>query len=266
MVNTTKIVIGGIADYKDVIEFNEALEKADKSFDEYIIAYIDFLGMTDRMKEDSSFESLMTMKFLLSNTKFVANYVSKTNDIKDFEIKLFSDNVVIAQKIDRTRLGDQIISMVNLLASLQFWALMQFNFWLRGGITIGNLFIDDTVVWGTGLIDAYKLESTIAYYPRIVFNEKVIKEYEQYKKESLNLFALIKKDCDGFWFIDFLKALPNLEAIPIISDSLRENVQKYADYGDRVKQKINWMINYFNSQCVLYKERGDYEKYVIAHL
>ena len=54
-------------------------------------------------------------------------------------IKIFSDNIVIAQKVNEGRISDQIISIINLVSAIQFHALMQFDFWLRGGITIGEL-------------------------------------------------------------------------------------------------------------------------------
>ena len=134
-----RIVIGGIADGEETQTFLDELENTkNKSFDEYIIAYIDFLGMKERMNIQSGFDSLQIIKHLLYNTEYVAKYISKTNRIQDFIIKVFSDNVVIAQKVSPQIVGDQIISIVNLVWSLQFWALVQFGYTMRGGITVGE--------------------------------------------------------------------------------------------------------------------------------
>lgn len=44
----SKLVIGGIANPEDIEEFYRALEKEEKKFDKYIIAYIDFLGIKQK--------------------------------------------------------------------------------------------------------------------------------------------------------------------------------------------------------------------------
>ena len=261
-----KIIIGGIAKGEEVQEFYKNLETEEKKFDEYIIAYIDFLGIKDKMIKDSSFESLQILKFLLSGTQKTASYISDINAINNYQVKIFSDNIVIAQKVDKVKLSEQIISIVNLIASIQFHALLQFDFWLRGGITIGELYIHSSVVWGTGLIDAYNIENSLANFPRVILSDKLLKKYEECKKNALNLYGLIKQDFDGLWFVDFIFVAPNLKMIPTISEFLNEKVVCYSNESDRVKQKINWMITYFNTYCCKFRERGDYEKNVLSYI
>ncbi len=195
----TKLVVGGVAGKKEVEDFYKSLERLGKqNFDEYIIGYMDFLGVRDKIQNEKSFESLQILKFLISGTYNISTYISGINSINDFDIKVFSDNIVIAQKVDKEKLGDQIISIVNLIGSMQFQALLQFDFWLRGGITIGELYIDRTIVWGAGLIDAYNIENNLANYPRVILSNKLLLQYDKYKNKTLNLYALIKKmlmDC-----------------------------------------------------------------------
>ena len=78
-----KIVIGGIAKPNEVEEFYKYLETEGekKKFDNYIIAYIDFLGIKEKMKNESSYESLQILKFLLMGTKRTASYISDINTI-----------------------------------------------------------------------------------------------------------------------------------------------------------------------------------------
>ena len=237
-----------------------------KSFDQYIIAYIDFLGIKERMKKKNSYESLHFLKALLEGVKKKATFIQSINAIDNFSIKVFSDNIVIAQKIQPDNVSDQIISILNLVSLLQFEAFFQFDFPLRGGITIGDLFIDDSVVWGTGLIEAYQIESRLANYPRVIVSQKIIDEYEGCQETSINLFAMIKQDMDGYWFVDYLMAAPNIQLIPRISASLAHKASLHAHENDRVKQKINWIISYFNSLCHEMRDRGDFEKYVVPYV
>jgi len=263
-----KLIIGGIAHHNEVEEFYSELEKDEheKKFDSYIITYIDFLGVKEKMKRSNSYESLQITRFLLSGTKRTANYISDVNEIDDFEIKIFSDNVVIAQKVHEEKLADQIISMVNLIGQIQFHALMQFDFWLRGGVTIGELYIDNSVVWGMGLIEAYYMENSLANYPRVIISKKILSMYEELNTKSFNLSALLKQDIDGLYFIDFLLAAPNIKLIPTISEILSEKREASVNEPDRVKQKVNWLINHFNEQCRRLKDRGDYERYILPFI
>lgn len=266
MGENTKIVVGGIAKTSEIEEFYKTLEIEKKEFDSYIIAYIDFLGIKQKMKTDSSYEALQILKFLMWGTERTAGYISEVNEIDKFDIKIFSDNIVIAQKINANKMCDQIISIINLVGQIQFHALLQFDFWLRGGITIGELYIDNSVVWGTGLIGAYSIENNLANYPRVIVSNKVLSAYESCGNKGLNLYALIDEDFDGLRFVNFLLAAPNLEMIPTISKFLKDNVEGYVDEGERVKQKINWMIAYFNSYCRKYKERGNFEPYILPYI
>ena len=263
---STRIAVG-FAGKNEIEEFIGKLDRIqDKSFGNYIIAYIDFLGMTNRMKQKNSFDSLQILKFILAGAKKNSAFITGINTINDFDIKVFSDNVVLAQRIQKEKLSDQIISLINLVSLIQFEAFFQFDYPLRGGITIGDLFIDDSIVWGTGLIEAYHIENNIANYPRVVVSPKIIKDYEKCEKKSINIFALIKEDMDGLWFVDFMMAAPNIMLIPEISASLAEKAAQHAKEDERIKQKYNWIISYFNSLCRQMKDRGEYEQYCIPFI
>ena len=224
------------------------------------------LKSKERMKQNSSFESLQILKFILARAKKNAAFITDINLINDFDIKVFSDNVVIAQKVKKDYLAEQIISILNLVSLIQFEALIQFDFPLRGGITIGELFIDESIVWGTGLIEAYNIESSLAYYPRVIVTQKIIELYDKCSRKTINLYAMIKEDNDGAWFVDYLLAAPNLKLIPAISASLRDKALAHASENERVRQKINWIIAYFNEYCRTFKDRGNYDQYIIPYI
>lgn len=266
--NSTKIIVGGIADGNSVEKLYDKLEKIDdKSFDDYVIAYIDFWGVKKIMENpDESYDFLQIIQFLLSKTENVAEAIHYQNGIKSFEIKIFSDNVVIAQKIDETVLGDQIIGIINIVWSLQFWALVQFGLFLRGGITIGELFINKDIVWGTGLIEAYKMENGLAIFPRVLVSQMVFEKYDAKLNNSINIYAFVEKDLDGLWFVDYMSACVNITVMPQVAESLKDIVKSFLESDDRVKQKINWTIRYFNSHCLKLKKRIDYDKCVIDYI
>jgi len=257
-----KILIGFGSEQK-LNKLSQHIVNDKNKFDNYIVAYLDFLGFKERMKEKDSYASLQILKFLLKETEEVANKISNINGIDEFHIKIFSDNIVIAQKTKLEQFDYQIMSIINLIESIQYHALMYFGFLLRGGITIGKLYIDSDVVWGTGLIDAYNIENNIANYPRIILSSELLGVYRKCKKKkSLNLFAFIEKDSDGLWFANFFAAAPNLEMIPAQSERLSRITKQYVNESDKIKLKINWLVDYFNTYCYKYRDRNifDYEK------
>lgn len=254
-------------DGKELSSFiDEINSKESETFDKYLIAYIDFLGMKKMMQNGNGMRSLLVIKKLLSNAKKRAELISDINLLNSFDIRVFSDNLIIAIKTDYSILREQIISLVNLISLIQFEALFQFEYTLRGGITIGELYIDDSIVWGTGLIDAYNIENTIANYPRVIIDSEVIKAYDNADETRINLYAIIKKDFDGFWYVNFYWAQPSLKLIPQLSISLQDMLRNNIYDSDRVKQKINWIIRTFNDLCIEFKDRGDFEKYTIPYL
>ena len=70
-----------------------------------------------------------------------------------------------------------------------FSALLQLNMWInnllvRGGISYGDFFSDEKMIWGNALIGAYKLEGQIAIYPRIIVEPEIaeiIKSHYKFK-------------------------------------------------------------------------------------
>ena len=261
----TKIFVG-FAGADEINVYMEKVATENQHFDQYLVAYLDFLGMKRKMNETNSYTSFRIMQFIVSGVYGRARLISETNNVDDFKIKMFSDNLIIALKMDEEKLKDQIISLINIVSLIQFEAFFQFDFPLRGGITFGELYIDDSLVWGTGLIDAYKIENELAIYPRVIVDNKVIDAFANCKQIGLHIEGEIKRDFDGYWFVDYLSAAPNIKLIPQISAVLQEKAQIHASDNERVKQKINWIIHYFNSYCMRFKDRGDYDKYTLSYI
>lgn len=49
------------------------------------------------------------------------------------------------------------------------------GFFIRGGLSVGTLFVDDNCVYGEALIDAYELESKVAVNPIVILCENTMK-------------------------------------------------------------------------------------------
>lgn len=65
---------------------------------------------------------------------------------------------------------DGEIELGNAFSDLSYFQMIMSmeGFFIRGGIAIGDLYMDEITVFGSGLMEAYQAETTLARDPRIV--------------------------------------------------------------------------------------------------
>jgi len=225
-------------------------------------AFIDVLGFNKKI-EDSFKANNQNELFL----KFysVANPFLRKMD-KDLEgdflcAKVFTDNVVLAYPF----ISDDGESEFG----FTIWTLLEYQlhmalegFFVRGGLAIGDLFMDEYMVYGTGILNAYALENKTARDPRIVLSDDVTKKvhshlefYANQKASPQNMHVLI--DADGKAFLNYLSELIyededgnslNWEGLSRHKDqiikAIEENYQNH-----EVWSKYFWLVNYHNYFC-----------------
>ena len=67
----------------------------------------------------------------------------------------------------------RFLTFITIVADIQRNFILQYDLFLRGGITIGTLSFNDDFIFGQGLIDAVALEEK-AVYPRIIIGTAVM--------------------------------------------------------------------------------------------
>lgn len=208
----------------------------EKKMETYLVAYLDFLGSSNRIKEDDE-KLLRDIARLYEKTLGFLNLEDTT--FSKLQVKIFSDNIIIAQKIDENvpicdYYNVQLSGILVFSAVFQSLALESPGLLLRGGITIGGLHFNDKFVWGPALLRGYELENEFAIYPRIIIDTPVLEiilrlldDYQtrdpynklQPKKEltdasisnnfSYNIVAelkhLVTRDFDGTWYLNYLQ-------------------------------------------------------------
>lgn len=149
------------------------------------------------------------------------------------------------------------------------------DIWLRGAITSGETFIDtmENQIIGKAYIDAYKLESNYALYPRVIIDTKLIKELEfKNEKDFLDFYNQtdyiliynwgkysIKKDVP--LFISFITYIDNfksdVEAAEFL-ENIIENIENnlYGDIG--LYEKYFWLVEYIKD-CLRSRNDNKYD-------
>ena len=217
--------------------------------DDSIVVFIDVLGSSEQIKNnpenalnaihDAYDEALDTFQLLLKNVK------------KPPQIRIFSDNIVISCTCTDETFNKCLYTIV-VLSSIFQENLLKYNILARGGITRGEFFSDDVMIWGKALVDAYTLEKSIAIYPRIVIHPQVILESGVFanRGEAVDKAILpwIHQDQDGLYYVDYLNTNSLIKPSFLLYTYLQDNEIRLRIYKDNLKimQKIEWHANYLN--------------------
>jgi hypothetical protein len=172
----------------------------------------------------------------------------------------FSDTLVVASPVEapdeeEAALGGLILQT----AALQL-NLIRNNWFLRGGIAVGEMYLRDGLVFGPALIEAFDVERSLAVYPRIVLSKdaaasqrKELVYYAQPAESPENLLLL--EDDDGVVFIDYLSLL--LDEPEQLDPAFLMHRKRVLDglarhrSDRRVWDKYRWVAEYHNHTCRL---------------
>ena len=161
----------------------------------HLIAYIDILGTSEMLASQNYGKFYRAVQDAYQC--WITSYKGK-NVIK---VKTYADNIVFAYPFEND--PQKIRDFLNMIYIFQDDLLVKNGMLVRGGVCIGDLILNDALVLGPGLLEAYYLESHIAIYPRIVVSDAFYKAAKSLIPETI-LELLIQTDVDGAKCINFL--------------------------------------------------------------
>ena len=149
-------------------------------FSEYYVAYFDVLGCRSYFegREEATLEFLRKLKGMIDCSRRSAQIInaSKTlNLLPEMKIhyKIFSDNVTLYIKVTKSPLEIvRLLTFLQTITELQRDVLFDYGLLLRGGVTVGKLYSDETLIIGRALISAVELEEK-GVYSRILIDNSV---------------------------------------------------------------------------------------------
>ena len=143
---------------------------------EYVVAFIDVLGTSERIKTDSE-SSLNIVHAVYDKALDTSEELYSNANIRDLKplVKIYSDNIVVAVPI---RDEDPFVAFASVVifSGVIQRGFLNYGYLVRGGVAMGEFFADQTMLWGQALIDSYYIENNIAIYPRIVIHPDVVVE------------------------------------------------------------------------------------------
>lgn len=229
----------------------------ERKYEERYCAFIDILGFTELIADirrgSVGFEVVRdVMHGMHAPRKFQENA-----GFADFRATTISDAIALSTSLSVTGLA----VLIDTVSSLALGAL-EAGYFVRGGLCRGFLYHDKDTVFGEALIAAYRLESSVARYPRIMVTKQVYDEALASNVKSYFLTHLAQAD-DGPYFVDVLEDHRNALAIidagaapPEIVKSRLASIAKMRDQIERRLaeaadnpnhfEKAQWFARYWN--------------------
>ncbi|WP_305908114.1 hypothetical protein Q9L42_012265 [Methylomarinum sp. Ch1-1] len=244
-----------------------------------IVAFLDVLGfkelVRDAKKDGKSQQLFAKFQDALKEANFsltdhfaddLYNLSSNSSEIKaKHKFRVFTDCILIGCPI-----GDSFHYGTLIKGLDAFWTvfrtlyliqsqLVNRGFFVRGAITVGELYMDERTIYGIGLIDAYEAESKQAKYPRIILTKSAEAMFVEIDKDfQLNKYnnylkQYLYRDSDGLLFLNYLESInisdaPFLNELDMHKKVIENKLQKYYDKPD-ILEKYVWAANYHNLFC-----------------
>jgi len=231
--------------------------------------FIDILGYTQQIQHAfaeghgaEAFEQYYTSvaakirNLIIPDPKFDSKFSPRA-----WDAKVFTDNIVLGYALWSDHGENELGNAVLQAAHYQLQLALD-GFFARGGMAIGELFMDELTVFGPALLDAYNIEHSVADVPRIALSRDVValaKRYTEFyaspHESPENQTILI--DADGVGFLNYLDDLihSDVDGIMVLADYVaqhRDNIQRrLADFRNRSKiwSKYHWLASYHNWFC-----------------
>lgn len=172
-------------------------------YQERAVAFIDVLGFAELVKlSDTSEYARAKVGKLIDINNLFEKFISEYLDFA--EATFFSDSFVLSFNSPHS-----LVYLIRETGYLCRYLLLQ-GFASRGAISTGSLHHRGRFIVGPALVDAYRLEQSVAIHPRIILDHATLAHWKQeFRVDEFGggsahpqVEGLVKRDRDGQHFID----------------------------------------------------------------
>ena len=231
------------------------------------ICYVDILGFSqlslDALKENKGNQFLNKLKNALSLAyERIRDNSKRWDESEAFKIKVFTDNIVVGYPISLSSLGkgeSELGDIFSMFSEFQV-ALSMEGFLVRGGISFGEHYMDDDIVFGDALLEAVAQDKD-GGSPCISLASSAIKQLRyhlgSYRETNwAPQFHYLLEDSDGTIYLNYLEeafiAYPDGGIFFDVFDGhkkmIEEGLGKY-NSTPGIVSKYEWTARYHNYIC-----------------
>ncbi|HEJ9150596.1 hypothetical protein NMF47_09660 [Serratia nevei] len=199
----------------------------------YFVAFIDILGFSSMVSHDC--ERASSEKKFLTKLNAIHNETKSLSDtIPGIDVKQFSDSIVLSTPYSKDTVLFQ--EFVEVVCKYQYHLLMK-GILCRGGISYGKHFSNKDFIFSNGLIDAYRIESTIARNPRIIVSNELIELFPLIVEHHM-----LAREHDGYYFLNYLLANTAAENWDLIKAVVPNKMVE----NSSIREKHIWLLELYN--------------------
>jgi hypothetical protein len=234
--------------------------------EEYFCIFIDILGYTKRMENSAKKNELENeLKDYIDNVVDEIEYLNELSSIIPFQINIFTDNILITLPAKKETINNFHL-VLRFIIDYQTTLILR-NYFIRGGITKGKMFVnkDKDTIWGPALIEAVQIEKSTKY-PFIGISDKILKLFRinDLLSDTNDLLNIPFIEIEGRNVLDYLGhriIFKNNDTIPQYSDFLDFHkkivdcsLKKYKN-DENILNKYLSLAKYHNEFCNLHKDK-----------
>lgn len=178
--------------------------------------------------------------------------------------KAFSDNIAIGYPLVHSNGEIELAVIIRRLGSFQLNMILG-GFFVRGAVVIGDLYMDELMIFGPGLLNASKEEKK-AVVPKIVVTESVmsaINKQRNHNSERIRDNKAMRYDKDNQYLVNYLDEIvayeydmgyPDIDTMRRHRDIVSARLDEFSA-NQKIAPKYRWVAQYHNSFC---DERSDF--------
>jgi len=227
-------------------------------YEKRILAFVDILAFSEEIKSTIDKNTgeeieLKTEKINQLFEKVLAINKKKyfQDNVKSKKLSHFSDSVAISYL-----LGEEA-GILHVLFDIMYFCISAFQdgFLIRGAITYGDLHHSDNKLYGPAMLTAYDMEKKLAFYPRVVFEKKIMDivnenlvKWPSKFDQLVILKKIIEKDFDGLYYLNYFNSIDFIfgatEGFLVFFKLFREKIiemQKKIENDNSIKSKYLWL-------------------------
>lgn len=194
--------------------------RGEAELQECVVAFLDILGVKEMTEGDQQLERLQAIERSL---RTAIHATLRDEDIEPGEaersvlVSTFSDSIVLARTFGTTsdQKDEAVADVAFRVCDLQS-RLSVNGIFLRGGLTVGDFFHSEEMVFGSGLVQAWKLEDKLAVKPRVILDLECARLRQAVNLSSMEDLRdeLLLHDHDGSVFLNYIAIGHGLDADP----------------------------------------------------
>lgn len=234
-----------------------------KYYENRFVAFLDILGFKNMVYDSISDPyKLQKIDMALNYIRNIQleNYKFDNTDMGK-QVSVFSDSIVISYKVEPGAGFFVLLDLVHICIDLLSSGIL-----VRGGVTVGGLVHEINKCYGPAMIEAYKLESQMACYPRIIITPAVIENglfyrINTYEQESEYINDLVQEAENGHYHLDYLSQTSEFDNPRDVMCKVREFIiSSLNSCPEDAKPKLIWMRDYYNETI---KKLGCHDNFLI---